>query len=99
MSDIRKLVFFERGVETLTYFSHEMAASFRKMGYQIFFFDIQAEYADGRCRTQSDSELSHQAAYDNTTDGPQEYNRPEYFCWQRQTETLSPTGTPLRLIR
>ena len=46
MSDIRKLVFFERGVETLTYFSHEMAASFRKMGYQIFFFDIQAEYAD-----------------------------------------------------
>ena len=37
---------FERGVETLTYFSHEMAASFRKMGYQIFFFDIQAEYAD-----------------------------------------------------
>ena len=46
MSDIRKLVFFERGVETLTYFSHEIAASFRKMGYQIFFFDIQAEYAD-----------------------------------------------------
>ena len=57
------------------------------------------KYADGRYRTQSDSELSHQAAYDNTTDGPQEYSRPEYFCWQRQTETLSPAGTPLRLIR
>ncbi|MDE7436566.1 MAG: glycosyltransferase [Lachnospiraceae bacterium] len=43
MGKIHKLVFFERGVETLTYFSHELADAFRAWGYQIFFYDIEAK--------------------------------------------------------
>lgn len=43
MGKIHKLVFFEKGVETLTYFSHALADAFRAWGYSVFFYDIEAK--------------------------------------------------------
>lgn len=45
MGKIRKLVFCEGGVETLTYFSRELADYFAEQGYQIFFYDVGAKGA------------------------------------------------------
>lgn len=39
---------FEGGVETLAYFSHQMAAQFEKMGYRVFFYDLRDEAHSAR---------------------------------------------------
>lgn len=46
MGEIQKLVFFEKGVETLGYFSHEMATAFEQKGYRTFFYDISRRGTD-----------------------------------------------------
>ena len=40
---IRKLIFFEKGVETLSYFSRQLADAFALWGYHSFFYDISGE--------------------------------------------------------
>ena len=35
-----KMVMFKGGVETQEFFSFELAKSFEKLGYEIFFFDL-----------------------------------------------------------
>lgn len=40
---MKKIVMFEGGVETLEYFSKEMAKQFIKMGYSVFFYDLKNE--------------------------------------------------------
>lgn len=41
----------EGGVETLSYFSHQMAGEFQKLGYAVFFYDLkQEESSAGKLR-------------------------------------------------
>ena len=40
---MKKIVMFEGGVETLAYFSKQMAGQFEKMGYAVFFYDLKDE--------------------------------------------------------
>lgn len=40
---MKRIVMFEGGVETLAYFSHQMAAQFEQMGYAVFFYDLKNE--------------------------------------------------------
>lgn len=40
---MKRIVMFEGGVETLAYFSHQMAARFEQMGYAVFFYDLKNE--------------------------------------------------------
>lgn len=40
---MKRIVMFEGGVETLTYFAYQMAEQFRKMGYLVFFYDLKNE--------------------------------------------------------
>lgn len=38
-----RIVMFEGGVETLAYFSYQMADQFQQMGYAVFFYDLKDE--------------------------------------------------------
>lgn len=40
---MKRIVMFEGGVETLAYFSKQMAKQFTAMGYAVFFYDLKAE--------------------------------------------------------
>lgn len=40
---MKRIVMFEGGVETLAYFAHRMAEQFERMGYLVFFYDLQDE--------------------------------------------------------
>lgn len=40
---MKRIVMFEGGVETLAFFSHQMAEQFKQMGYAVFFYDLQNE--------------------------------------------------------
>lgn len=40
---MKRIVMFEGGVETLAYFAHRMAEQFERMGYSVFFYDLQDE--------------------------------------------------------
>ena len=40
---VKKIVMFEGGVETLAYFSKQMAGQFEKMGHAVFFYDLKDE--------------------------------------------------------
>lgn len=40
---MKRIVMFEGGVETLAYFAHRMAEQFERMGYSVFFYDLQNE--------------------------------------------------------
>lgn len=40
---MKRIVMFEGGVETLAYFAHQMAKEFEKLGYAVFFYDLQDE--------------------------------------------------------
>ncbi len=40
---MKRIVMFEGGVETLAYFSHQMAEQFERMGYAVFFYDLKNE--------------------------------------------------------
>ena len=49
---IKRIVMMEGGVETLSYFSHQMAGEFQKLGYAVFFYDLkQEESSAGKLRT------------------------------------------------
>lgn len=51
MHRMKRIVMFEGGVETLAYFSYQMAEQFRKMGYLVFFYDLkQEEYSAKKLR-------------------------------------------------
>ena len=39
--NVKKIVMFEGGVETLAYFSKQMAEQFVKMGYAVFFYNLK----------------------------------------------------------
>ena len=39
--DKGKIILFSGGVETLTYFSKQMAAYFEQQGYAVFFYDLR----------------------------------------------------------
>ena len=41
--NVKKIVMFEGGVETLAYFSKQMAEQFVKMGYAVFFYNLKDE--------------------------------------------------------
>lgn len=45
---MRRIVMFAGGVETLEYFSKQMAKQFEKMGYLVFFYDLQDETRSAR---------------------------------------------------
>lgn len=45
---MKRIVMFSGGVETLTYFSKEMAKEFEKKGYAVFFYDLKSEKRDSR---------------------------------------------------
>ncbi len=48
---IKRIVMMEGGVETLSYFSHQMAGEFQKLGYAVFFYDLkQEESSAGKLR-------------------------------------------------
>ena len=48
---IQRIVMMEGGVETLSYFSHQMAGEFQKLGYAVFFYDLkQEESSAGKLR-------------------------------------------------
>lgn len=40
---MKRIVMFEGGVETLAYFAHRMADQFERMGYSVFFYNLQDE--------------------------------------------------------
>lgn len=42
---IKRIVMMEGGVETLSYFSHQMAGEFQKLGYAVFFYDLNRRRA------------------------------------------------------
>ena len=51
---IKRIVMMEGGVETLSYFSHQMAGEFQKLGYAVFFYDLkQEESSAGSCASLS----------------------------------------------
>lgn len=35
------VIFFEHGVETLTYFSRQLAEAFARWGYEVFWMDLE----------------------------------------------------------
>ncbi len=45
---MKRIVMFEGGVETLTYFSKRLAERFSEMGYSVFFFDLKQEGQSAR---------------------------------------------------
>lgn len=45
---MKRIVMFEGGVETLTYFSKQMAKRFSELGYSVFFFDLKQEGQSAR---------------------------------------------------
>lgn len=45
---MKRIVMFAGGVETLEYFSRQMAKQFEKMGYLIFFYDLRDEEYSAR---------------------------------------------------
>lgn len=45
---MKRIVMFSGGVETLTYFSKEMAKEFEKRGYAVFFYDLKNEKTDAK---------------------------------------------------
>lgn len=45
---MKKIVMFSGGVETLAYFSKEMAKEFEKRGYAVFFYDLKKEKESAR---------------------------------------------------
>lgn len=45
---MKRIVMFSGGVETLTYFSREMAKTFEQKGYLVFFYDLKKGAADER---------------------------------------------------
>ena len=48
---IKRIVMMEGGVETLSYFSHQMALEFQKLGYAVFFYNLkQEENSAGKLR-------------------------------------------------
>lgn len=48
---IKRIVMMEGGVETLSYFSHQMAGEFQMLGYAVFFYDLkQEESSAGKLR-------------------------------------------------
>jgi len=48
---IKRIVMMEGGVETLSYFSHQMAQEFQMLGYAVFFYDLkQEESSAGKLR-------------------------------------------------
>lgn len=48
---IKRIVMMEGGVETLSYFSHQMAGEFQKLGCAVFFYDLkQEESSAGKLR-------------------------------------------------
>ena len=48
---IKRIVMMEGGVETLSYFSRQMAGEFQKLGYAVFFSDLkQEESSAGKLR-------------------------------------------------
>ena len=48
---IKRIVMMEGGVETLSYFSHQMAEEFQMLGYAVFFYDLkQEESSAGKLR-------------------------------------------------
>ena len=52
---IKRIVMMEGGVETLSYFSHQMAQEFQMLGYAVFFYDLKQEESsagDGACYLQ-----------------------------------------------
>ncbi len=40
---MKRIVMFEGGVETLGWFSHQMAERFREAGYLVFFYNLEDE--------------------------------------------------------
>ena len=40
---MKRIVMMEGGVETLSYFSHQMAKEFERIGYPVFFYDLKNE--------------------------------------------------------
>ena len=45
---MKRIVMFAGGVETLEYFSRQMAVQFEKMGYLVFFYDLRDEEHSAR---------------------------------------------------
>lgn len=45
---MRRIVMFAGGVETLEYFSKQMAVQFQAMGYAVFFYDLKNEVQSAR---------------------------------------------------
>lgn len=45
---MKRIVMFEGGVETLTYFSKQMAKRFLELGFQVFFYDLKQEQQSAR---------------------------------------------------
>lgn len=45
---MKRIVMFSGGVETLAYFSKEMAKEFEKRGYTVFFYDLKREKESAR---------------------------------------------------
>lgn len=45
---MKRIVMMEGGVETLAYFSHQMAKEFERMGYAVFFYDLKHEEQSAR---------------------------------------------------
>lgn len=45
---MKRIVMMEGGVETLSYFSHQMAKEFERMGYPVFFYDLKKEEQSAR---------------------------------------------------
>ncbi len=44
MSNIKKLILFKGDIETLGYFSEQLAKAFTELGYEVFVFDFTNEY-------------------------------------------------------
>ena len=45
---MKRIVMFEGGVETLSYFAKQMASAFAQMGYLVFFYDLKDEGRSAR---------------------------------------------------
>ena len=42
---MKKIIVFQNGIETLSYFSKQLALAFEKMGHKVFYFDLEREKA------------------------------------------------------
>ena len=40
---MKKIIVFQNGIETLSYFSKQLALAFEKMGHKVFYFDLERE--------------------------------------------------------